>query len=1006
MKRRLTRATLLVTILALLGQLAPGAGGVLPSQPAAAQGRTIVYNLYATDGYAMLADGTMMYIYGFVGGRQGEPMTYLDAAGNRITLPQGPPAPTGGPVQPGVEAQLLGNAQLPGPVIYANVGDVVEIRLKNLGVNNPYAPNDPHTIHLHGVDVDAANDGVPETSVAAVPANSGFNLGAGNVVVYMFTATQAGTYMYHCHQEADIHVQMGMYGALVVYNPTDPAAATGPGRGMGGNLYGWDYDKDYVMLLTEIDMGQHLMEETAASPAPFVFNPVLYKPQYWLINGLSFPNTVHVDTPGVFNWANWIQAYPNYDPFITGRVNSPGTNDGERVLVRMINLGFETQPMHIHGFHPKIIGGDQRSYPWANPPGTPFGEGLERNTFLIGSGQTYELLIDFGQQTVNSTYPSGATSPPSTFPGGTQSKQVDGFPVSSTSTNGQPIPDPFTVPFDYIAGPVVTGLVGHADPVSQYFPWHNHDDYKATNNGVYPGGQFTMVRTDPPLVPGAPAAPTSLSGTAVSQTQVNLTWTDNANNETGFEVERSQSAAFTAPAIFSVDVQDATSFSDTAASPDTPYYYRVFAVNAGGRSLTSNVTQVTTPPAPLEPPAAPANLVATAVSANQVILAWSDASTNEDGFVVQRSTDAAFAETVEFTIPLADETFYSDFTAAAGTQYWYRVLAENAAGRSAPSNTANATTQSLPTTPPVAPSDLSAVPISATRVDLEWIDNANNESRFVIERSTDSMFTEPTSFVVEGANVTTYSDATVNANTTYWYQVFAENAGGLSATSNVAQVTTPAGPGLPPPAAPTNLVAKLVNPTQIDLTWTDNATNETSFVVERWTPSAFGAPTSITLMGADLTSYSDTTVQADTVYWYRVYARNASGRSAASNMVELATMVIVTPGAPTDLEATAVTFARVDLTWTDNANNESSYVVERSTDTAFTAPVSFTISANATTYSDLTVAASTQYWYRVFAANVGGRSLASNTATATTSAAPPPTESILLPLIPRNATGQ
>ncbi len=80
------------------------------------------------------------------------------------TIPTGAPAPTGGPVT-AAEAPLQGNAQFPAPLIYAAVGDVVEIRLKNLGTTLPTAPNDPHSIHLHGLDVDAANDGVPETSV-------------------------------------------------------------------------------------------------------------------------------------------------------------------------------------------------------------------------------------------------------------------------------------------------------------------------------------------------------------------------------------------------------------------------------------------------------------------------------------------------------------------------------------------------------------------------------------------------------------------------------------------------------------------------------------------------------------------------------------------------------------------------------------------------------------------------------------------------------------------------
>ena len=100
--------------------------------------------------------------------------------------------------------------------------------------------------------------------------------------------------MYHCHQEASIHVTMGMYGSLVVYNPTDPAAQTGPGMGKGGNLFGWNYDKDYVMLLTDTDIRQHA-SELGTGPD---FNPVTYQPQYWFINGLSFPNTVHAGLPG------------------------------------------------------------------------------------------------------------------------------------------------------------------------------------------------------------------------------------------------------------------------------------------------------------------------------------------------------------------------------------------------------------------------------------------------------------------------------------------------------------------------------------------------------------------------------------------------------------------------------------------------------------------------------------------------------------------------------------
>jgi len=450
----------------------------------------IVYNIYATDGYVSMADGISVYVYGYIGGRAGVPLTYLNQRGQKVTIPAGAPTPTGGPIT-AAERPLLGNAQIPGPVIYASTGDVVEIRLKNLGVSNARAPNDPHTIHLHGLDVDAANDGVPETSVACVPANAGLP-GSGNVVVYMFSVTQPGTYMYHCHQEASIHVQMGMWGALVIYNPTDAAAATGPGMGLGGTLHGVAYNKDVIMLLNEFDTRQHVSEATGGRPTPF--NPVNYQPQYWSINGLSFPNTVHAALPATtFNWANWIAAHPGYDPLLAG---SAGT--GTKLLLRVINLGFETQPMHMHGFHAKVIGKDQRAWPWAYNATT--GLGMEVNTLTIGSGETYELLFDFAQQKVSSTYPPAAFGlPASLFAGGTQSRYnaANNLPLSNTLTANPAIPDPFTPPHTYIGGPVVTGLVGVPDPTSQYFPFHNHDDYKATNNGVYPGGMFTLIRMDP-----------------------------------------------------------------------------------------------------------------------------------------------------------------------------------------------------------------------------------------------------------------------------------------------------------------------------------------------------------------------------------------------------------------------------------------------------------------------------------------------------------------------------
>ena len=81
-----------------------------------------IYNLYATDAYIKLADGTVVYNYGFVGGRSGEPLVFqkswsadgLSGGGNDTSFTSGAPAPTGGPVTED-ELPLQGNAQFPAP---------------------------------------------------------------------------------------------------------------------------------------------------------------------------------------------------------------------------------------------------------------------------------------------------------------------------------------------------------------------------------------------------------------------------------------------------------------------------------------------------------------------------------------------------------------------------------------------------------------------------------------------------------------------------------------------------------------------------------------------------------------------------------------------------------------------------------------------------------------------------------------------------------------------------
>ena len=184
------------------------------------------------------------------------------------------------------------------------------------------------------------------------------------------------------------------------------------------------------------------------------------------------------------------------------------------------------------------------------------------------------------------------------------------------------------------------------------------------------------------------------------------------------------------------------------------------------------------------------------------------------------------------------------------------------------------------------------------------------------------------------------------------------------------------------PSAATNLSATAASSSSIDLAWTDNASDEDGFIVER---SADGTNFNlIGSIGADVSTYSDNGLNASTLYYYRVIAFNTAGSSVSSNIANATTIATVTiPSAATSLSATATSSSSIDLAWTDNAPDEDGFNVERSADgTNFNLIGS--IGADVTAYSDNGLNASTLYYYRVIAFNSAGSSASSNIANATT----------------------
>lgn len=492
------------------------------------------YVLLATDGYVQLPNTAdycpapetlrQVYIFGFAGG--------LYKVDEQIVNPVLDWAkPENWPIM----QAMATTATIPSPMIWCDVGDHLYITLINLGM--PVADiTDLHTVHMHGAHVATQVDGFPETSFG-VPMWMDFTA-PPPVITYYFESELPGTLMYHCHVEASEHIQMGMYGALIIYPSMKSLREAGirknkMGRWIlnGVNQYQIPktathrnfayndiqtyFDKDYVMLLSDIDTVWH---DTVQVGGTFLAPD--FKPNFWLVNGRSFPDTLlpHPQTPQEGSDPNLTQiTYESYVHVMTG----------QKFLLRMINMGYQVVPWHIHGWHFAVVGKDSNPSPnlkigamlqemakkhevfvpndwWigsmdkvSNMSGSMNHGYLQMGfTATIGSGETYDLLItaEDKRNQYRNYIVNGQDGIPSLCSQMDALKATD--PASIANIPIQPMICPAPDYVNYVD--ICEGKQGSDRFFPQFYPMHNHDDYKVTNNGVYPGGQLTFLQTDAP----------------------------------------------------------------------------------------------------------------------------------------------------------------------------------------------------------------------------------------------------------------------------------------------------------------------------------------------------------------------------------------------------------------------------------------------------------------------------------------------------------------------------
>jgi FtsP/CotA-like multicopper oxidase with cupredoxin domain len=340
------------------GALVAGRGGEALAQATAVSARDHVVltggniRLAATDGYITVPgrEDDPIYIFGFI------PVAD-DPVG---TLAQ----------------DFKGRAQHVAPILDTTEGTDVYLKLTNLGLIQRPDLTDSHTLHWHGFRTPTALfDGVPEVSVA-VPIARQFT--------YFYRPHNAGTYMYHCHFEDVEHVQMGMTSVVFVRSKSNPNWAY--------NHPSTAFDRHFAILLNEIWSVFHDGDRDIQESVP-----TDYDPQWFTLNGRCYPQTVLPnDDPGLPGSLRILTDNANNGDAEASQPVSAliQVNPGDRVLLRLANLGYNQHAMQLPGIPMQVIGQDATFLGPGTSLDVAYGDRrYTTNTIYIGPGEARDVLF-------------------------------------------------------------------------------------------------------------------------------------------------------------------------------------------------------------------------------------------------------------------------------------------------------------------------------------------------------------------------------------------------------------------------------------------------------------------------------------------------------------------------------------------------------------------------------------------------------------------------------------
>jgi autotransporter-associated beta strand protein len=348
-------------------------------------------------------------------------------------------------------------------------------------------------------------------------------------------------------------------------------------------------------------------------------------------------------------------------------------------------------------------------------------------------------------------------------------------------------------------------------------------------------------------------------------------------------------------------------YLDTTAVNGRTYYYVVQSVNPTGSSANSPQSSGTTPSTSISTaaPAAPTGLSVAGVGHQTVTLNWT-ASPGANFYTIQRSTVVNNGDGSNYVFLGTNMlnntntgTTYTDTSPTDGSIYSYTVTATGAGGVSG--NSTPVVAVPLPAPPASAPGSLSGA-FNGNNIILNWT-AVSGAVGYVINRATSP---GGPFLLLQSITETTYTDSGLNTNSTYYYQVAAVNAAGVSGNAVVTVVGALLAPSLS--AIPGNA--------QVSLSWS-TVPAATNYVLQSSTTN--GGPYA-TLLNTTNTSYVNTGLMNGTTYYYVVYSQGTNGQSPLSTQASATPSLAATGNYWTNVVTSAAQSWNVNANWNNGAS--------------------------------------------------------------------------------------